>query len=1108
MDASDSVYKISKLDGTNFHVWKFKMTMILEDKDLWDIVNGLEKWESQVDDLSKTKFKKRMKKAFAVVCLSMEDSQLALVRSCKDVVEAWKKLEDHYEKKSLANKLFLRKRFFAMEMREGDDMLTHINEVKTLAEQLEAIGASVNDEDLVITLLCSLPESYGFLITALESRSDDLTWEFVTARLLHEELKRKENGNDPINNSAFVAVSKRAFDKTKKYPCNKCGELGHWANKCPRRAQGRNEFQANTAAIANASAHADYLFVTNEIDAANSNDEWFIDSGATHHMTNTKMNFVNYTVMNPVEIRLADDKCVRAVGHGDIVMVLPTPEGPKRGVLKNVWFVPNLARNLFSVSQFTQDSTQMNFVKNKCVMYKRGQSFNIGERFGKGLYRLNMYPVRPENPLAMLSEAQKNESKLWHNRLGHIGQTGLEELIRHKITDGISLSKVEKWGLCDSCAIGKQTRLKFNAKSLYRSRNILEEISSDICGPFQTPTIGQQKYFLTFVCNRSAFTWVYLLREKSQILDKFVEFSTMIKTQFNTSIKILRSDNGGEYKSKKLEDFCKSRGILQKFTPSYTPELNGIAERMNRTLVESARCMLEHADLPKEYWGEAVIAANHIRMRMPTRAYQEKKSPFQMLYGIKPSVSHFRVFGCEAFAHVPQEKRQKLDAKATRCRLVGYDVFSQGYRLEELATGRIIISRNVQFNEENFPKDSEVDIVETQHQLQRVSLHEKDNDIEENETNESVHESFDTENENKDAYTDEDFCPETYAGEKRTSRSESLEALAEQRRSKRMSMSPIRWWEASHFAHIADSVGEHLPTTYKEAVESRNAADWKNAIASELKSLVDNSTWEVVPLPEGRKAIGSKWVFKIKENADGSIEKYKARLVAKGFSQQYGIDYEETFSPVAKFESIRVLLSLAAKLNLKLEQMDVITAFLNGELDEDIYVEIPDGLGINETIPEQKLVLKLKKALYGLKQSPRLWNKTIDEFMISIGFGKSTADPCIYVKHDDSGSIILLSIYVDDLILASNSDKLLEQTKTALKERFAMSDLGKLQYCLGIQIRRNDKTGSVFIHQNKFLNSILSKFNMQDCKPVKTPQKPGLKLSKKMCTHHQKKGKR
>ncbi|KAG6578271.1 Copia proteinlike [Phytophthora cinnamomi] len=341
--ASTTTARINKFDGTNFHTWKFKMAMVLEERELWEVTSGEIKLEHCHTTAEQALFKKKSRKALAIVCLAMEDSQLPLVRSAKDAYDAWSRLEGHFEKKSLANKLFLRRRFFTTMMAEGDDVLEHINKIKTLAEQLDAVGAPVSEDDLVITLLGSLSESYQFFITALESRADSLSWELVTSRLLHEDMKRKEQG--------------------------------HWIAKCPVRirenAERQRPQQANVAQSEDDSG--DFLFsVGGGSNTTKSNEVWLVDSGATQHMTSSKKFMRIYKKISPVDVHLADDGVVQAIGRGDIVMKMQTSRGVKKGVLTNVWHIPKLSRNLSSVGRFTKDVGPVMFESDGCFTETKG----------------------------------------------------------------------------------------------------------------------------------------------------------------------------------------------------------------------------------------------------------------------------------------------------------------------------------------------------------------------------------------------------------------------------------------------------------------------------------------------------------------------------------------------------------------------------------------------------------------------------------------------------------------------------------------------------------------------------------------------------------------
>lgn len=279
--------------------------------------------------------------------------------------------------------------------------------------------------------------------------------------------------------------------------------------------------------------------------------------------------------------------------------------------------------------------------------------------------------------------------------------------------------------------------------------------------------------------------------------------------------------------------------------------------------------------------------------------------------------------------------------------------------------------------------------------------------------------------------------------------------------------------------------------TYHEAINSSHKKEWIDAMNDEYNSLIENKTWTLCELPKNRKAIKNKWIFKTKRDANGNISRYKARLVVKGCSQKYGIDYQEIFSPVVRYSTIRFLMAFAVKNDLKIHQMDAVTAFLQGELnDEVIYMEQPQGFKQNEN-----LVCKLNKALYGLKQSSRVWNLKLDDAMKKYGFKQSDYDPCMYYIMKEN-NILIVTIYVDDFLIFFNNEQMLKDLKQFLTSNFKMKDLQEAEYCLGIKITRDFNNGKLWLDQENYTRNILEKFNMMNCKPVSTPTDPSQKLTK------------
>ena len=321
------------------------------------------------------------------------------------------------------------------------------------------------------------------------------------------------------------------------------------------------------------------------------------------------------------------------------------------------------------------------------------------------------------------------------------------------------------------------------------------------------------------------------------------------------------------------------------------------------------------------------------------------------------------------------------------------------------------------------------------------------------------------------------------------------------RRSERTRRPPVRYG-LDEYADTAFDDVEHIacytsqlpePQSMEEALASEFSEEkWKGVAECEYSALMENWTWELVPLPSNRKPIGCKWVFKAKRGSDGAVERFKARLVAKGYAQQYGVDYDETFSPVVRFSSIRLLLAYAVQNDMIVHQMDVVNAFLNSTLDEEIYMEQPPGYTQKG---KEHLVCRLKKSLYGLKQSPRCWNKRFRAYMEEIQFRESQADPYVFI-HSEGTEVSIVAVYVDDLIIVAKSSDRMREIKESMATKFRMKDLGKLHYCLGITVEHDEHERSFVLHQRQYIFAMFEKYGLSQAKTVSTPADVNVKLTK------------
>ena len=494
------------------------------------------------------------------------------------------------------------------------------------------------------------------------------------------------------------------------------------------------------------------------------------------------------------------------------------------------------------------------------------------------------------------------------------------------------------------------------------------------------------------------------------------------------------------------------------------------------------RSMLSHTTLLDSLWGEALKIAAYILNRVPTKA--TTKTPYELWTSKKPSIRHLHIWGCPAEARPYRPNEKKLDSRTVSSYFVGYPERSRGYKFYDPTTRSFFEMGNAQFFEdvefEGRNKAKDVVFEEESIPLPMIAI-DNDQTVITDVVQEAIPEP-------------QDNIQNQVISEGQTKQPQEQMPL---RRSTREKRSAISNDFIVFLQEHEDGIGlvEDDPINFQQAMQSDNSQKWIDAMNEEMKSMKDNEVWELVPLPEGKKPIGCKWIFKTKRDSKGNVERYKARLVAKGFTQKEGIDYTETFSPVSSKDSFRTIMALVAHFDLELHQMDVKTAFLNGDIDETIYMVQPENFVSKDA---KDMVCKLKKSIYGLKQASRQWYHKFHQIIVSFGFEMNTVDDCVY--HKFSGrKYIFLVLYVDDILLASNDIDLLHETKRFLSNKFEMKDLGDASFVLGIQIHRDRSRGILGLSQKSYIERVLKRFGMQGCKPGDTPVAKGDKFSLDQC---------
>ena len=956
-----------KLSGReNYNLWCFIIVPELKRLKCWDESRRL---PINSDESTSTLLK------------SIENDVIEFLMDCKNAQEMWKTLQDLYAKRSTSMQIKYLKEMISFNLTDDHD--SNLKRYKEILRNLEAsVGykdISIKDLGAINFLFLHHHQEFAGVKAVIENETNLPTLTEISNRFssisFHASAKLSFKNASKKNKTKCTPLLCQYKEPAKCWNCHpelkpfckRCDDLGQKSNH-----EENGKFCPNKGKIS--LTYANLAFATNDYQIPRE-VTFLVDSGASNHMSN-EVNLAQEITPDTQVLQTASRSTIKMEGCATLEF--------ENYRIKNVLMSSELSSNLLSVSKLADNGFISIFNDEKWIAISKNKFVDLVETLSKhsiiqGVRTGSLYSVSFKTPLA---NKVTNENDL-HLKFGHSSHYPLED--------------------CKSCIMSKSKRSEYPLSSTKTSR-IGELIHIDT---FYMPEVSIQgsQYFLLIIDDFSRYNCVYGLKRKSDASEHIKSYVNMIESKFSLSIDTIRSDNAPEFKSEDLLKFYSSHGISHQTSCSYTPQQNGKAERWGQTIINMMYCMLLHSGFPNEFWEYAIHCASFTTNVVPTKSLdsnQVSSIPYEIWNKKAFDPSRLVIFGQKAYVHIPSEKRKRLTPKAEERYFISYgeSFGSKGYCCVDLSDYRVQISNDVKFVKTEFPSYVS---------LQRKSTYVKDSSISENSSqitvststvNESISEEpsessvdFQTSQESSVSEIAEDSSriavstsivnesineePRESSADRQTSQESSVsEDVPELHERARFNIDSsisednilpfkLRRGKAVHSVMCLKAQRDpDVPKNLEEISTRDDKSQWLVAIESEMTSLTKHKAWKSASIPKDRKAISTKWIFKIKRNADNSVLKYKARLVARGFDQVDGLDFNslDIYAPVAKHTSLRTIFSIAATDNLELHQVDVETAFLLGNnLEEEVYLRLPDGSTV-----------KLLKSFYGLKQAPKV----------------------------------------------------------------------------------------------------------------------------------------
>jgi transposase InsO family protein len=1072
----------------------------------------------------------------------------------------WDRVHDEFTAKSVYAQNDLESTFYDMRCPKGGDVRMFLTNLRYKREELAAAGVSISDKEYQRTVLKGIPEELARFASGILSSARIFSMSAVDTETLIDHIceeadrlknrctksQSKDSGakSQAAGDDALAATGSEGKKKRCKGNCHNCGKAGHWARECrsPKKEKpaednakaGKTDKaqKSETKPVGSANAVAtpdeaedecwavelssgasdsgddiidetDWLREEEETAAAvitpvsgNSGERVELyDSGATRHISPYKSDFASYTTLDPpVYLNAANQQRFPAIGTGTLSIHAPNGAAPSILTLHDVLHAPAVGYTLVSIGTLDKKGYRTSIGGGTLELFSlRGERVARIPQTTRGLYR-TAHIEESANSVETVSIMEL------HRRMGHIAPASARTLVEKGLVTGIRLDPDSREADCEVCLFARATRKPIpKVRISPRAQNFGDEVHSDMWGPSSIATKHGCRYFVTFTDDATRYTVTYLMRTKAEAFSSYKAFEAWaLAQQLCPAIKVLQSDRGGEYLSGAFDQHLATAGTVWRLTVHDTPQLNGVAERLNRTIVKRIRAFTHSSGLPKFLWGEALRHATWLKNRTATRTL-DSLTPYQAVFSRTPDISRLRRWGATVWVHVGDG--DKLAAHAREGRWLGFDTESRAHRIYFPSSRSVAVERNVYFGAAPQLEGEQLAIPGTECEQRAApaaptasspsptdvplppsptvtlpsslssqslspspppsrivpNLHERP--VQNRKPAPVLRDLLEGVTVSSSRRSDPrlpvgtqlpgGFGEETEEAGGAWSTEDAFAALEDS-----------EWLEHVLVAEIA--AAEALePSTLAEAKRRPDWSLWEKAIEEELATLKAAGTWRLEEAPPGANVIGSKWVFKAKKDAAGNIARYKARLVAQGFSQIGGVDYDDTYAPVAKLASSRAIIAMANRLHLILHQVDIKGAYLNGILrdDEVLYLRHPPGYMAPDA---GKRVLRLQKALYGLKQAGRRWYQTFTTILVELGFAQCSVDQAVYHKSDATAhELVVIAVHVDDCTIAASEQRLVNDFKERLGKHVEVTDLGELHWMLGIEVKRDREAGTI-----------------------------------------------